>query len=307
MPIAIASVDSVSINYTISGPSTGQWLVLVNGLADDLQTWSANIPAFTAAGYQVLAYDNRGIGQSSRSHGPYTAGIMAADLHSLLLHLDITKFHLLGVSMGGMIAQTYALEYPNGSPAAKGRQMLSLSLCCTYAQPSAFCSRMFDLWAEMAARMSVQDVMRDVTLWAFTVNFFRKRTDELEGVEYAMRKLDMSLEAYLAQLNVIRRFDSTAALRELAEGGKKLGGLGEGEIMVLAGEEDILIPVVLSKELCEAVPGSVWKTSPGGHGCLVSRSSSHCKLHDFEALTTSQWEYPDQFNQTVIEFLATIK
>ena len=307
MPIAIASVDSISINYTISGPSTGQWLVLVNGLADDLQTWSANIPAFTAAGYQVLAYDNRGIGRSSRPRGPYTAGIMAADLHSLLLHLDIAKFHLLGVSMGGMIAQTYALEYPNGSPAAKGRQMLSLSLCCTYAQPSAFCARMFDLWAEMAARMSVQDVMRDVTLWAFTVGFFRKRTDELEGVEDAMRKLDMSLEAYLAQLNVIRRFDSTAALRELAKGGKKLGGLGEGEIMVLAGEEDILIPVVLSKELCEAVPGSVWKTSPGGHGCLVSRSSSHCKLHDFEALTTSQWEYPDQFNQTVIEFLATIK
>lgn len=247
MPIAL--VDSISINYTVSGPSTGQWLVLVNGLADDLQTWSANIPAFTAAGYQVLAYDNRGLGQSSRPRGPYTAHMMAADLHSLLLHLDITKFHLLGVSMGGMIAQTYALEYPNGSPAAKGRQMLSLSLCCTYAQPSAFCARMFDLWAEMAERMSVQDVMRDVTLWAFTVDFFRKRTDELEGVEDAMKKLDMSLEAYLAQLNVIRRFDSTAALGELAKGGKKLGGLGEGEVMVLAGEEDILIPVVLSSTL----------------------------------------------------------
>ena len=149
------SVNSNSINYTISGPSTGQWLVLINGLADDLQTWSANIPAFTAAGYQVLAYDNRGIGQSFRPPGPYTANIMAAHLHALLLHLGIKNFHLLGVSMGGMIAQTYALEYPNGSLAAKGRQMLSLSLCCTYAQPSTFCSRMFDLWAEMAERTSV--------------------------------------------------------------------------------------------------------------------------------------------------------
>ena len=256
---------------------------------------------------QVLAYDNRGIGQSSRPPGPYTAQIMAADLHALLVYLDVKDFHLLGVSMGGMIAQTYALEYPNGSPAANGRQMLSLSLCCTYAQPSVFCLRMFDLWADMAERMSVQDVMRDVTLWAFTVDFFRQRTDELEEVEDAMRKLDMSLEAYLAQLNVIRRFDSTAALGELVKGGEMLGGLDKGKITVLAGEEYILIPVVLSKDLCEAVPGSVWKTTPGGHGCLVSGSSTHCKLDDFGVLTNSQWEYPDQFNQTVIDFLATMR
>jgi 3-oxoadipate enol-lactonase len=232
---------------------------------------------------------------------------MAADLHALLLHLDVNEFHLLGVSMGGMIAQAYALEYPNASPAAQDRKMLSLSLCCTYAQPSVFCSRMFALWADMAARMSVRDVMRDVTLWAFTVDFFRKRTDELEAVEDAMRGLDMSLEAYLAQLNVIQRFDSSAKLGELVKGGEVLGGLRKGEIMVLAGEEDILIPVVLSKELCEAVPGSVWRTTPGGHGCLVSGSSSYHKLKDYILLTQSQWEYPDQFNQTVLEFLATIK
>ena len=96
---------------------------------------------------------------------------MAQDLHALLKHPDIsvTKFHLLGVSMGGMIAQSYALMYPNGSNEAEGLEMLSLSLCCTYAQPTLFCERMFALWADMAQRMSVQDIMRDVTLWAFTV------------------------------------------------------------------------------------------------------------------------------------------
>lgn len=302
-----APVNSISINYTISGPSTGQWLVLINGLADDLQTWSANIPDFTAAGYQVLAYDNRGVGHSSRPPGPYTASLLAADLHALLLYLNIEKFHLLGVSMGGMIAQTYALEFPNGSPAAQSREMLSLSLCCTYAQPSIFCERMFDLWAEMAARMSVQDVMRDVTLWAFTVEFFRTRTKELEAVEAAMRELDVSLEAYLVQLDVIRRFDSSGKLGELMEDGERLGGLDAGRIMVLAGEEDILIPVVLSKELCDAVPGSVWRTSPGGHGCLVRVSSSHCQSKDSAMLTKAQWEFPDQFNQVILDFLATIK
>lgn len=280
-----ASVNSISINYEISGPSTGRWLVLINGLADDLQTWSANTPALTAAGYRVLAYDNRGVGQSSRPPGPYTASMMAADLHALLLHLEIDNFHLLGVSMGGMIAQAYALEYPNGSPAAKGKGMLSLSLCCTYAQPSTFCERMFTLWSDMAARMSVQDVMRDVTLWAFTVDFFRSRTRELEAVEEAMRNLDMPLDAYLAQLNVIQQFDSTRSLDELAKDGRRLGALDAGKVMVLAGEEDILIPVVLSKELSALVVGSEWKTTPGGHGCLVSVSFSNEDLRYFVMLT----------------------
>lgn len=280
-----ASVNSISINYELSGPSKGQWLVLINGLADDLQTWSANTPAFTAAGYRVLAYDNRGVGQSSRPPGPYTATMMAADLYALLNYLKIDNFHLLGVSMGGMIAQAYALEYPNGSPAAKGKEMLSLSLCCTYAQPSTFCERMFTLWSEMAARMSVQDVMRDVTLWAFTVDFFRSRTRELEAVEEAMRDLDMPLDAYLAQLNVIQQFDSLKFLEGLARDGRRLGALDEGKVMVLAGEEDILIPVVLSRELSVAVAGSVWTTTQGGHGCLVSVSSTNCKPSRFVTLT----------------------
>jgi 3-oxoadipate enol-lactonase len=301
-----ASVNSITLNYTISGPPTGAWLVLINGLADDLQTWSANIPAFTAAGYRVLAYDNRGIGLSSRPAGPYTAELLAADLHALIVHLDIKRFHLLGVSMGGMVAQAYALDYPNGSPVANGREMLSLSLCCTYAAPSAFCERMFALWAEMSPKMSVRDVMRDVALWAFTVAFFRERTGELEAVEEAMKSLDMSLESYLAQLNVIQKFDSVGALKGLKENGKCLGGIREGNVMVLAGEEDILIPVVLSKELCEAIPGSEWRTTPGGHGCLVSCCLiflQHTKY--LKSLTSLQWEFPDEFNKTALDFLSS--
>ena len=154
-------VNSIWINYTIAGPETGEWLVLINGLADSLQTWGSFIPSITGgrfSDYRILAFDNRGIGKSSRPPGPYTAEMMATDLHALLLELKIDAFHLLGVSMGGMIAQSYAINYPNGSEAVQGRRLLSLSLCCTYAEPTLFCERMFSLWADMATKMSVQDV-----------------------------------------------------------------------------------------------------------------------------------------------------
>jgi len=185
--------------------------------------------------------------------------------------------------MGGMIAQSYALKYSNDSPAAKGKEILSLSLCCTYAQPTAFCTRMFDLWADMAQKMSVQDVMRDVTLWAFTVPFFRQRTDELVQVEEAMKGLAMQVPEYLAQLNVIQTFDTMHALESLKSSGKVLGSLKPGSIMVLAGKVDILIPVILSRELAEKIESSQFITVKGGHGCM--------------------WEFPNDFNEAVIRFL----
>lgn len=262
-----ADVNGITINYRLEGTGSADLLVLINGLADDLETWDYQVPAFLEAGYRILRYDNRGIGKSSRPKGPYTAELMADDLHALLQKLNITSFHLLGVSMGGMLAQTFALKHARS--AATGYKILSLSLCCTYSRPTAFCSRMFALWADMAKRMSVQDVMRDVTLWAFTVPFFRKRESELAEVEAAMQGLDMSLAAYLAQLNVIQQFDSTDALEGLNGEGKGLGGLEGRRVLVLAGQVDILIPVVLSRELAEKIEGSQFLTTKGGHGCMV--------------------------------------
>nr|POF26272.1 aspartate--trna ligase, cytoplasmic [Quercus suber] len=289
--------NGITINYLLQDPSVPTTapplVVLINGLADDLDTWGYQIPALLAAGYRVLSYDNRGVGKTSRPPGPYTAALLAADLHALLgaLHsrgvLDLQPgFHLLGVSMGGMIAQAYALAYPNDSPAAAadhGKGMLSLSLCCTYAAPSTFCTRMFAFWADVARAMGVRAVMRDVMLWAFTVPFFRTREEELAEVETAMQGLDLGLEEYLAQLHVIQEFDTGARLEGLKAEEKVLGGLGEGQVMVLAGKTDILIPVVLSKELQEKIEGSRWVTTKGGHGCM--------------------WEFADEFNKTIIAFL----
>ena len=81
-------------------------------------------------------------------------------------HLGITGFHLLGVSMGGMIVQEYALAYPE--------DLRSVIMACTYATPGPFCSRMFAMWADAAPVLGIPFVMRDVTLWAFTTEFFER-------------------------------------------------------------------------------------------------------------------------------------
>src|SRR5438270_2510164 len=114
----------------------------------------------------------------------------------------------MGLSMGGMIAQEYALAYPG--------DLRSVAFACTYAAPGPFCSRMFAMWADMAPRLGVPFVMRDVTLWAFTVPFFEEREDELKEFEAGMAELSQPLEPYLAQLSSIQTHDTTARLGEIA-------------------------------------------------------------------------------------------
>jgi 3-oxoadipate enol-lactonase len=261
--MAVATVNGIELNYKLEGDGE-ETIVLINGLADDLETWVLQIDDCLAAGYRVLRFDNRGIGASSKPAGPYSSKMLADDAKGLVDLLGLTDFHLMGVSMGGMIAQEYALSY--------ARDLRSATFACTYAAPGPFCSRMFAMWADMAPVLGVPFVMRDVTLWAFTVPFFEQRGEDLAEFETAMRYMDQPVHAYLAQLAAIQNHDTTSRLGQIAV-----------PSLVMAGEEDILIPVSLSRRLQEAIPGSQWATTKGGHGCV--------------------WEHPAEFNKTFLDFV----
>lgn len=258
-----AALNGLQVHYRLEGDGP-ETIVLVNGLADDLETWIFQVDDLLAAGYRVLRFDNRGVGQTGKPPGPYTTGQFAADTKALVDHLGLTGFHLLGTSMGGMIAQEYAI--------AHGGDLKSLVLSSTYAAPGPFCGRMFAMWADLAPVLGVPFVMRDVTLWAFTVPFFETREDELREFEAGMADLSQPLEAYLAQLSSIRTHDTTA----------RVGGIAV-PTLVIAGEEDILIPVALSRRLHAAIPGADWATTPGGHASI--------------------WEHPEAFNEAVLQFI----
>ena len=261
-----ASVNGIDINYKLEGDGP-ETIMLINGLADELETWVLQMDDLLGAGYRVLRFDNRGVGLTSVPPGPYTSRMMAEDAKALVDSLGISGFHLMGTSMGGMIAQEYAIAY--------GSDLKSAMFSSTYAAPGPFCSRMFSMWHDMAPVNGVPFIMRDVTLWAFTVPFFEEREDELKEFEGEMAGLAITVDAYLAQLSVIQTHDTT----------DRLGRIQGFPVLVMAGEEDILIPVRLSKRLQEGIPGADWATSKGGHACM--------------------WEHPAEFNRTYLGWLGT--
>ena len=125
----VATINDLNIHYQLEGDGD-ETIVLINGLADDLETWAFQVDDFLSAGYRVLRFDNRGIGASGKPAGPYSSRMLADDAKALVDQLGITDFHLMGVSMGGMIAQEYVLAY--------GSDLRSVTFGCTYAAPGPF-------------------------------------------------------------------------------------------------------------------------------------------------------------------------
>ena len=119
----VAKVNGIDINYKITGH--GDPLVMIAGFSSNQGTWMAQVPFFKKH-FQVVTFDNRGVGKSSKPAAPYTTRMMADDAVALMDHLNIKKAHILGVSMGGMIAQELAINYPE----RVSRLVLACTYCC---------------------------------------------------------------------------------------------------------------------------------------------------------------------------------
>jgi pimeloyl-ACP methyl ester carboxylesterase len=119
--MAIAAVNGIKINYRVDG--RGYPLVMIMGFSSPRSAWSSQVPFFKKH-FQVVTFDNRGVGKSDKPTGPYTTKLMADDAVALMDYLGIKQAHIVGASMGGMIAQELAIHYPE--------RVSKLVLACTY-------------------------------------------------------------------------------------------------------------------------------------------------------------------------------
>ena len=101
--------NNIELYYEIYG--AGKPLVLISGLGYPSWQWHKMVPLL-AEKFQVITFDNRGVGLSDKPAGPYTAQMLAADTAGLLDALNIEKAVIVGHSMGGFVAQAMALDFP---------------------------------------------------------------------------------------------------------------------------------------------------------------------------------------------------
>ena len=177
----VAHVNGIDIDYLMEGDGA-ETIVLINGLADDLETWGFQMGDLLAAGYRVLRFDNRGIGKST-IHRALHQPMFADDAKALVDELGITSFHMVGVS------------WADDRPGIRDRlrsDLKSLTLPPTRRR-AVLLADVLDVGGHGAGD-GVPFVMRDVTLWAFTGPFFEEREDALKEFEAAMAAMTMSVD-----------------------------------------------------------------------------------------------------------------
>jgi 3-oxoadipate enol-lactonase len=116
-------LDGRNIAYDLIGPETAPAICMTHSLASDSGMWAEQVPALLAAGYRVLRIDMRGHGGSDPVAGNYTMTQLAADVDAVLTALRLSKVHFIGLSIGGMLGQAFALEH--------GSKLLSAIWCDT--------------------------------------------------------------------------------------------------------------------------------------------------------------------------------
>lgn len=258
-------IDANGVELYYEEEGSGTPLLLIMGLGASLETWVAQRLAF-AERHRVIAFDNRGAGRSATPPPPWTVAAMAADAVALLDALGIARAHLLGVSMGGMIAQEIAIRHPE--------RVASLVVAMSFSRPEPV-RRTFLLhrrWVRLQGGDAVADSIASLP-WLLAPASMRDGA-RLESVLALTASMPfMSAEAYSHQVDAIIEHTTRERLH-----------LVRAPTLVLAAAEDVLTPIFLSEEIVAAIPGARLEVLPrGGHAALV--------------------EYPDDFNRAVLAWL----
>jgi len=213
----------------------GEAVLFIMGLAYASQMWYRTRPLL-ASRYRTLALDNRGIGQSDVPPGPYPIALMASDAAAVLDAAGIESAHVFGVSMGGMVAQEFALQYP--------KRVLSLILGCTAAGgPAAVRAEPEAIQMLMRReKMSPEQAAEAAVPFIYDPTTARERIDEDLAIR---RPWFPSPAGYAAQLQGILAWESYSRINQIV-----------APTLVIHGESDRLVPPGNAKLIAERIPGA---------------------------------------------------
>ncbi len=228
-----AESDGVKIYWEEQG--SGPPLLLIMGLGYTLDMWNRALPAL-AERYRTIVFDNRGVGRSDVPPGPYSVQAMAADARAVMDAAGIDKAHVFGVSMGGMIAQEFALQYRE--------RVKSLILGCTACGGPKAVPAAPGVFATLMARatMTPEEAIRAMIPFIYDEATPRERIEE--DLEIRRRTL-ASVEGYTAQVQAILGWQSYNRLSQIT-----------APTLVIHGESDKLVPPENGKVIAEMIPGA---------------------------------------------------
>jgi pimeloyl-ACP methyl ester carboxylesterase len=235
--VSVTRVGDINIYYEIHG--SGEALAMIMGLGGGIPWLLLQIPTFSQQ-YQVVVFDNRGTGGSDAPDTPYSMEMMAGDLAGLLENIGVKSAHVLGISMGGMIAQHFALLYPE--------KVKTLILgATTYGGTHRIAPDMesikvlFDM--ERMQRLTPEERAKETLPYVFSQDFINNNQELIQDLLAKMEGHVTPLHSYMRQAAAIMGHDTYERLPDI-----------KVPTLVIAGDADKLVPVENSRLIASRIP-----------------------------------------------------
>jgi pimeloyl-ACP methyl ester carboxylesterase len=241
-----ARINGVELAYERQG--TGEPLVMIHGAQGDQSMFAAIMPTFTDQ-FQVLTFDQRGSGLSEKPNMDYSMAMFADDTAALMDHLGFSSAHILGVSMGGMIAQEFVLRHP-------GKTRSLVLGCTTPGGPKSV--RLSDgalARAYSTQEMSAEERGRALAEACFTKEYIDKHPQIIPAMIEARRQRPIDPIALAHRMKAVYAHDTYDRLPQIA-----------CPTLVITGKNDVLISWENSRIIAERIPGARFVLlEPAGH------------------------------------------
>ncbi len=239
--------DGVSIRYTVDGPPDAPAVIALEGLGYGRWMWRFFVSDATPD-LRVIRPDNRGTGESDAPEGPYTIAEMAADAAAVIDELGLDQVHVLGASMGGMVAQRLAHE---------DDRVETLTLLCTSPggdratpTPEDVLEHIFSVPPDATDREVIRHRMEP----AVSDDFYSQEPDLVESIVDARLESDAEPDARQAQAAAVETFDATHWAADLTM-----------PALVVHGTADRVLPFENGELLAEVLPNATFVPIEDGH------------------------------------------
>jgi pimeloyl-ACP methyl ester carboxylesterase len=258
--MTLVRAGDVELDYERSG--SGEPLLLIMGMSGTALHWRAAFLDLLRRDFEVFAYDHRGVGASTRLEGPLTIAQMADDAAALLRALDVDSVHVMGISMGGMVAQELALSSPE--------LVRTLTLGCTYCGGPGSALTGADVTQRLGEAMMSGDRARALRVgWEINVSATMAADEEAAAEFIALGdQRAVAVPVVLAQMQAVLGHDTSARLPQLRM-----------PTLVIHGTEDQMLPVQNGRLIASLIPGAELEIFDGvGHMFFWERPERTAEL-----------------------------
>lgn len=235
--MALAKAGEIELSYDRAGD--GPPLLLIMGMSGTRHHWGDAFLAELHRDFDTIAYDHRDAGESTKTGQPFTIADLAGDAAGLLDALEIESAHVMGISMGGMIAQELALAHPE--------RIRSLTLGCTYCGGAGSALTDESVFRRLAEGMSSGDRERAIrTAWEVNVSPTFAKNDDIYATFLARGlRYGLPVAVIMEQARAIAEHDTSARLGEL-----------NVPTLIVHGTLDEMLPVQNGRMIAGLIPGA---------------------------------------------------